>query len=137
MVRILVVDDEQPLREEIAGILRFEDFDVVEADNGEVAIYLAHMQLPDLVICDITMPGMDGYELLAKVRSTPEMAQLPFIFVTAHAAQSYVRHGMELGADDYLTKPFTRVELLSAVNVQLNLEGRSSHSDVNDEEPTL
>src|SRR5664279_2969962 len=132
MTRILVVDDEQPLREEIAVILRFEDFDVVEADNGEVAIYMAHMHLPDLIICDITMPKMDGYEVLIKVRSTPEMAQLPFIFVTSRADRSFMRHGMELGADDYLTKPFTQAELLAAVNARIKRQTEAVDDDLNE-----
>jgi two-component system, sensor histidine kinase and response regulator len=132
MTKILLIEDEQALRKEMAEVLRFENFEIVEAGNGEVAIYLAHMQLPDLIICDITMPGMDGYEVLVKVRSTPEMAQVPFIFVTAHADRSFMRHGMELGADDYLTKPFTRTELLKAINARMKRQSAPLDVDLNE-----
>lgn len=125
MVRILVVEDEAPLRQEIVDTLVFESFDAMEAADGHEGLLLIQKQLPDLIICDIAMPNMNGYEFLLEVRSNPCTKLTPFVFLTARTDRSFVRHGMELGADDYLTKPFTRAELLAAINIRL-----ARHHDV-------
>lgn len=119
MNKILVIEDEDPLREEILDILSFEDFEGLGGRNGREGIEIAREQVPDLIICDVTMPEMDGYQTLLALRENPLTATIPFIFLTARADRSFVRHGMELGADDYLTKPFTRGELLTAIRARL------------------
>lgn len=119
MTRILVIDDEAPLREEIVDMLTFENFDVIYADNGRSGVKAAQEQFPDLVLCDITMPELDGYGVLLELQKDRVTATIPFIFLTARADKSFMRHGMELGADDYITKPFTRGELLAAIRTRL------------------
>jgi signal transduction histidine kinase len=119
MKKILVIEDELLLRQGIAEILNFEGFNVIEAPNGEKGILAALHEAPDLVLCDIMMPLMDGYEVLYQIRCHDSTKLIPFIFMTALAERSDQRSGMELGSDDYITKPFTREELLSAVNTQL------------------
>ncbi|MBZ0299547.1 MAG: response regulator, partial [Anaerolineae bacterium] len=110
MTKILVVEDEAPLRESIVDTLSFEGYEVVQAEDGRKGLTCAQVEQPDLVVCDIAMPELNGYELLLKLREDPETATLPFIFLTARADRPFMRHGMELGADDYLTKPFTHAD---------------------------
>ena len=124
MSRVLMIEDEQSIREEVVEWLEFEGYDVVAARNGREGVEAAFAQPPDLIVCDVMMPGMDGYEVLVTLRDNPQTAPTPFIFLTAKADRSYMRHGMEMGADDYLTKPFTRAELLSAIQMRLK---RSQH----------
>jgi two-component system, sensor histidine kinase and response regulator len=119
MTHILVIEDSSKLRERIIELLGYEDFEVVGAPNGRVGVQLAREKLPDLIICDVMMPELDGYGVLLELRSEPITATIPFIFLTALAERSDLRRGMEHGADDYLTKPFTQPELLAAVNVAL------------------
>jgi two-component system sensor histidine kinase/response regulator len=119
MTTILVIEDEQDLREEIADILRFEGYEVLEAEDGQSGVQLAKQQHPELIICDIMMPVMDGFSVLTEIRSQAETALTPFIFLTARAAKSDMRQGMDQGADDYLAKPFTHEELVSAVQARL------------------
>ncbi len=120
MTRILVIEDEAPLREEISDILMFEGFDVLTAENGKVGLDMARKNAVDMIVCDITMPEMDGYQVLLRLREDTKAALIPFLFLTARADKSFMRHGMELGADDYVTKPFTHGELLSAIRSRLN-----------------
>ena len=119
MTKILVIEDEELLRAQLIKILRFEDFDVSEAKNGLIGIQLAQEQQPDLVLCDVMMPELDGYGVLAALRQDPTTATIPFIFTTAKASKDDRRKGMNLGADDYLTKPFTTNELLEAIATRL------------------
>jgi signal transduction histidine kinase len=119
MTRILVIEDEAPLREEVVDMLTFEDFDVIQAPNGRVGVEMAQEHLPDVILCDVTMPEMDGYGVLVELQKDEVTATIPFIFLTARADKSFMRHGMELGADDYITKPYTRGELLSAIRTRL------------------
>ncbi|MFN8375029.1 MAG: response regulator [Anaerolineae bacterium] len=120
MTRILVIEDEGPLREEISDILMFEGFDVLAAENGRLGLEIAQTEAVDLIVCDITMPEMDGYQVLLNLRQDTRSALIPFLFLTARADKAFMRHGMELGADDYVTKPFTHGELLSAIRSRLN-----------------
>jgi two-component system sensor histidine kinase/response regulator len=120
MTKILVIEDEESLREEIVEILGFEEFDVAEAPNGRVGLEVARQIMPDIIICDISMPEMDGYEVLQELREDEKTSRIPFIFLTARADRSFMRHGMELGADDYLTKPFSNNELLAAIKARLS-----------------
>ncbi|MFP4323211.1 MAG: response regulator [Anaerolineales bacterium] len=119
MYKILVIEDEQSLREDIIEILRYEDFDVLGSENGIKGLEAIRTQLPDLIICDIMMPELDGYGVLIELRSNPTTVNIPVIFLTAKTNRADMRRGMELGADDYLTKPFTQPELIAAINTRL------------------
>ena len=116
---ILVIEDEKEIRQNILGILESGGFQAISANAGALGVQIAREQLPDLILCDIRMPDLDGYDVLVKVRQTPETANIPFIFLTAKAERQEIRTGMDLGADDYLTKPFRRQELLAAVSARL------------------
>jgi len=115
MAKILVIEDELSVRDNILELLEANNFQVTESDNGLAGIQLATQQLPDLIVCDVMMPELDGYEVLTALRSNPATQTIPFIFLTAKASRDDWRQGMELGSDDYLTKPFTAKELLSAI----------------------
>ena len=119
MSKILVIEDEEPVRANILELLEAEGFDTLGAGNGLVGIQLAREHLPDLIICDITMPELDGHGVLSALRHDLATATVPFIFLTARAEKTDLRQGMERGADDYLTKPFTRAELLGAIASRL------------------
>ncbi|MEE9613519.1 MAG: EAL domain-containing protein [Thermodesulfobacteriota bacterium] len=119
MEKILVIEDTKAILDDMITILGFEGFDARGAENGIEGVKLAGEFLPDLIVCDILMPEMDGYGVLEALKGEPSTASIPFIFVTARAAREDLRKGMELGADDYLTKPFTTEELLSAVRTRL------------------
>lgn len=115
MKKILVIEDETLIRGNILDILESENFEAIGAENGEDGIRLAQEQMPDLIICDIMMPDMDGYSVLTELRQNPVTEMIPFIFLTAKAERDDLRLGMELGADDFITKPCTLTELLSAI----------------------
>lgn len=115
MTKILVIEDEKLVRENILDLLATEDFDTVAAANGKIGLNLASAESPDLILCDVMMPEIDGYGVLSTLRQDPITASIPFIFLTAKSAKFDFRQGMDMGADDYLTKPFTRAELLSAI----------------------
>jgi signal transduction histidine kinase len=119
MKKILIIDDEEWLREMMLLALRQRDFQVIEAENGEKGIELARKELPDLILCDVNMDKVDGYLTLSSLRSEPVTASIPFILMTGLADQAGMRHGMELGADDYLPKPFTIEALYAAVDARL------------------
>jgi DNA-binding response OmpR family regulator len=119
MYKILIIEDEEGIRENIRDMLRVENFIVIEAEDGRVGIQMALEEHPDLIICDVMMPEVEGYEVLSEIRLHPATHLIPFIFLTAKITKDDVRLGMDLGADDYLTKPFTRKELLSAVTTRL------------------
>lgn len=120
MPKILIIEDEDPLRENVVDVLSLEGFDVLSAPDGRVGVALARQHLPDVIVCDIAMPHMDGYQVLEALRSDDNTTSIPFIFLTARIDRPFVRHGMELGADDYITKPFTHQELLSALQSRLS-----------------
>jgi EAL domain-containing protein (putative c-di-GMP-specific phosphodiesterase class I)/ActR/RegA family two-component response regulator len=115
MTKILVIEDEELVRENLLDLLEAEDFDTIAAANGKIGLNLAFSEVPDLILCDMMMPEIDGYGVLTTLRQDPLTATIPFIFLTAKSAKADFRQGMDLGADDYLTKPFTRAELLSAI----------------------
>jgi two-component system, sensor histidine kinase and response regulator len=118
--KILVIDDEGDFRQVIIRFLSKQGFTVVAASDGKAGVGLAGEVLPDLIVCDLNMPGMDGYAVLAALRREPKLADIPLIFLTGQSQPSQVRHGMSLGADDYLTKPVNLDDLLSAVKVRLS-----------------
>ncbi len=119
MRKILVVEDEVPVLENILEMLRFEGYEVRGAENGFLGIQLAREMQPDLIICDIMMVGIDGYEVLQELRRDMDTVLIPFIFLTARGEREDMRKGMELGADDYITKPYSSFELLAAVKMRL------------------
>ncbi|MEG4812180.1 EAL domain-containing response regulator [Microcoleus sp. F8-D3] len=119
MKKILVIEDEQVIRENILKLLKAEGFDVTGAENGAKGLDAAVSNVPDVILCDVTMPELDGYGVLVALRSNPVTATLPFVFLTGKADRSEMRQGMELGADDYLTKPFTKAELVGAISSRL------------------
>jgi Osmosensitive K+ channel histidine kinase len=119
VAKILVIEDEESIRENILDLLEAENFEGIGAINGQVGIKLANEQIPDLILCDMMMPEVDGHGVLKALRSEPLTATIPFIFLTAKADKSDIRTGMELGADDYITKPCTPQELLKAIAIRL------------------
>jgi signal transduction histidine kinase len=119
MPKVLVIDDEPAIRETILINLRRNGFETLSAVNGAEGIKIAKAQIPDVIICDVRMELVSGYEMLAVIRNDPLTAGIPFILITAESSRSGMRQGMELGADDYLMKPFTGPEILAAVNSQL------------------
>jgi diguanylate cyclase (GGDEF)-like protein len=119
MTTILVIEDVESLREEILETLSYEGFDVLGAENGIVGVQMAKTYIPDLIICDIAMPELDGYGTLVALREEPKTSMLPFIFLTAMTEKGDMRQAMQLGADDFLTKPFTSSELLGAIASRL------------------
>ncbi len=119
MNKILVIEDEELVRENILELLDAEGFDTINAPNGTIGVELATKQKPDLIICDVMMPDIDGYGVLSTLRQNLETATIPFIFLTAKADKSDFRQGMNLGADDYLTKPYEPGELLGIIATRL------------------
>ncbi|MBD2667014.1 response regulator receiver modulated diguanylate phosphodiesterase [Richelia sinica FACHB-800] len=115
MPKILVIEDEESVRENLLDLLAAEEFETIAAANGKIGLNLALSEAPDLILCDMMMPEMDGFGVLKALRQDPLTVTIPFIFLTAKSAKSDFRQGMDMGADDYLTKPFTRAELLSAI----------------------
>lgn len=119
MKTILVIEDDSAIRNNISMILKSQGFTILQAEDGLTGVELALGASPDLIVCDIMLPEISGYEILERLRQVPDSAITPFIFLTALADRSDMRQGMNLGADDYLTKPFTSQELISAVNARL------------------
>lgn len=119
MKTILLIEDNPDMRENTTEILELAHYNVITAENGKLGIKLAQESNPDLIICDIMMPELDGYGVLHLLSKEPSTASIPFIFLTAKAEKNDYRKGMTLGADDYLTKPYDDVELLSAVETRL------------------
>jgi len=101
MTKVLVIEDEEAIRENLVELLEVEDFDVIEAENGRVGVEQAKKHLPDLILCDVMMPKLDGFGVLKELRSQLNTATIPFIFLTAKADRHDLREGMDLGADDY------------------------------------
>lgn len=120
MHKILVIEDEEYIRLNILELLQSENFHVIGAENGYVGVQLAKEEIPDLIFCDIMMPELDGYGVRKILSQDLVTATIPFVFVTAKADKADLRLGMLSGADDYLTKPFTRNELLNAVETRLD-----------------
>ncbi len=118
-IRVLVIEDEEQLRLTIGDVLESRDFEVLLAKNGREGVDLALHTEPDVIICDITMPEMDGYEVLKAIRNRAELDLVPFIFLTARHTDLDLRRGMNLGADDYLTKPFHNKDLIDVVHTRL------------------
>lgn len=120
MKTILIIEDNTDIRESTAEILELSGFKVLQADNGKIGIELASQHKPDMILCDIMMPELDGYGVLYMMGKNVDTASIPFIFLTAKAERVDFRKGMDMGADDYLTKPFDDMELLNAIESRFN-----------------
>lgn len=119
MKKILLIEDNPEVRENTYEILSLANYDVVAAENGKTGVELAQKEKPDLIICDIMMPELDGYGVLHILSKNEQTAGIPFIFLTAKTEKTDIRKGMNLGADDYLTKPFDDTDLLNAIEARL------------------
>ena len=119
MKKILVIDDNTGIRENTAEILTLAGYKTSTAENGKIGVELAIREIPDLIVCDIMMPELDGYGVLHLLKKNPATEQIPFIFLTAKTERTDFRKGMEMGADDYITKPFDDLELLRAIEIRL------------------
>lgn len=136
MDKILIIEDELELKEEVETILKFEQFDVYSASDAKVGLQILKNTIPDLILCDILMPGINGFELFERLKTNPETASIPFIFMTALDDRKNLRKGMELGADDYLVKPFTRNELLKAIEARLK-KFHDNHKQISELKETI
>jgi DNA-binding NarL/FixJ family response regulator len=119
MKKILVIEDEPEMRRNLTTILRLEKFHPLAAENGRVGVALAKKEKPDLILCDVMMPELDGYGVIAALRADAATVSIPFIFLTAKGEKPDIRAGMNLGADDYLTKPAATPDLLAAIQSRL------------------
>ena len=119
MARILIIEDEPEMRRNLLTILKLEKHTATGAENGRVGVEAARKEKPDLILCDVMMPELDGYGVLRALRDDPALVATPFIFLTAKGEKPDVRAGMNLGADDYLTKPVAKADLLNAIDARL------------------
>jgi CheY-like chemotaxis protein len=127
MAKILVIEDEETVRENILELLDAEGFEAIAAENGRIGLELARQQLPDLILCDVRMPELDGYGVLTALRTEPATAAIPLLFLTAKAAKTDLSYGLELGANSYITKPFTLAELLEEIEQVLQQSSSQSN----------
>ncbi len=118
-IKILVIEDNQDVRENLIEILELSNFTVLAAEDGLKGVEIAQTQVPDLILCDVMMPKLDGFGVLNILGKRPDTSGIPFVFLTAKAERSDFRRGMNLGADDYVTKPFYKDELLSVIETRL------------------
>ena len=134
MKTILLIEDSDDIRETTAEILELANYKVISAENGKIGVEIANKTKPDLVVCDIMMPVLDGYGVLHIFSQNPDLQNIPFIFLTAKTDRSDLRKGMDMGADDYLTKPFQEIELLNAIESRLKKLENLSNSFKNTHE---
>jgi DNA-binding NarL/FixJ family response regulator len=119
MKKILVIEDEPEMRRNIAALLRYHDYEPIAAENGRAGIEAARRAKPDLILCDVMMPELDGHGVLQALQADAALARIPFIFLTAKGEKDDLRSGMNLGADDYLTKPVANADLVRAIETRL------------------
>jgi len=119
MKKILVIEDEPEMRRNITALLRYHEYEPIEAENGRTGVALAQREKPDLVLCDVMMPELDGHGVLQALQKDADLAFIPFIFLTAKGEKDDFRSGMNLGADDYLTKPVANADLVRAIEARL------------------
>jgi CRP-like cAMP-binding protein/ActR/RegA family two-component response regulator len=133
--KILLIEDNQEMADNITSILQLANYDVMYAPNGKQGVSLAQKSQPDLILCDIMMPELDGYGVLHILNHDPETASIPFVFLTAKVDKNEIREGMNLGADDYITKPFDSTDLLKVIEIRLKkketLKSSYSNNDFN------
>src|SRR4026209_845014 len=119
MKKILVIEDVPEMRRNITALLRYKEYEPIAAENGHLGMEMARKETPDLILCDVMMPELDGYGVLKELHNDPATMNIPFIFLTAKGEKTDVRNGMNLGADDYLTKPVNKADLLRAIRTRL------------------
>jgi CheY-like chemotaxis protein len=141
MRTVLIIEDDLALRENTVELLELENYRVLSAPNGKVGITMAKKNLPDIILCDIMMPEVDGYGVLDAVSKNTKTQHIPFIFLSAKTEHKEIRKGMDLGADDYLTKPFEEEELISAIESRLakavllaKMDNKKNHANVIEDE---
>jgi len=120
MKKVLVIEDEPEMRRNLTTVLRLEKYQSLAAETGRAGVELAKKERPDLILCDVMMPELDGYGVIAALRADPATVTIPFIFLTARGEKPDIRAGMNLGADDYLTKPVAKADLLGAIRSRLD-----------------
>ena len=119
MKKILVIEDEPEMRRNITALLRYYDYEPVAAENGRRGLEMARREKPDLILCDVMLPELDGHGVLQAMQTDETLARTPFIFLTARGEKEDIRSGMNLGADDYLTKPVANADLVRAIEARL------------------
>jgi DNA-binding NarL/FixJ family response regulator len=119
MKKILVIEDEPEMRRNITALLGYHDYQPIAAENGRAGVEAARRERPDLILCDVMMPEVDGYGVLQALQADAALARIPFIFLTAKGEKNDLRSGMDLGADDYLTKPVANADLVRAIEARL------------------
>ncbi|WP_449436827.1 response regulator [Pedobacter steynii] len=130
MKTVLIIEDNADIRESCSEILELSGYKVFAAENGKTGIELASQHKPDVILCDIMMPELDGFGVLFLLSKNPATSEIPFIFLTARTERVDFRKAMEMGADDYLTKPFNDLELLHAIETRINKSQRQKDSSV-------
>lgn len=126
MARILIIEDEATIRTNLVRVLRFENHEVFAAEDGQLGLLAAYSQLPDIILCDVMMPKMDGIAVLEALRKNSQFMEVPFVFLTARADRSEVECRLTTPVDDYLVKPFNLQELLDTINRNLQ-KSRECH----------
>jgi DNA-binding NarL/FixJ family response regulator len=129
MKKILVIEDEPEMRRNITTLLRYYDYEPVAAANGREGVEAACRDRPDLILCDVMMPELDGYGVLQALQTEAALARIPFIFLTAKGEKNDLRSGMDLGADDYLTKPVANADLVRAIEARLRRAERQTNRE--------
>ena len=119
MKKILVIEDEPEMRRNITALLRYHDYETLAAENGQKGVESARREKPDLILCDVMMPELDGHAVLQALQADAALGRIPFIFLTAKGEKEDLRSGMNLGADDYLTKPVGNADLVRAIETRL------------------
>src|SRR5258708_17417861 len=119
MKKILVIEDQPEMRRNITALLRYYDYEPIAAENGRAGVEAARREKPDLILCDVMMPELDGYGVLQALQTDAVLARTPFVFLTAKGEKDDLRSGMNLGADDYLTKPVANTDLVRAIETRL------------------
>jgi len=141
MKKILIIEDETEMRRNITALLRFHDYEPIAAENGRVGVDTARRARPDLILCDVMMPELDGFGVLHELQTDPSLARIPFIFLTAKGEKDDLREGMNFGADDYLTKPVANNDLVQAIETRLRRseqrDNREFKADFSSVEPLL
>jgi DNA-binding NarL/FixJ family response regulator len=129
MKKILIIEDEPEMRRNITSLLRYREYQPIAAENGRVGVELARREKPDLILCDVMMPELDGYGVLRALQEDAKLALIPFIFLTAKGEKDDLRSGMNLGADDYLTKPVANNDLMQAIEARLERSARQANRE--------
>ena len=131
MKKILIIEDEQEMRRNIAALLRYKGYKPIPAENGRVGVEAARRERPDLILCDVMMPELDGFDVLRVLQADAKLALIPFIFLTAKGEKDDLRSGMNLGADDYLAKPVSNEDLVRAIETRLRRAGQQVKREFN------